>query len=118
MFASRCFPPLGHSISSAGDHRVFAQPEGQRQIALRAVARSAVHHAPLLAGRAFNAHHGADAVAIGFRARQPHRQPVILIAAIVAKQIGGAVVGGDQHVEVAVVIEIGIGRAARHHRRG
>ena len=43
-------------------------------------------------------------------------QPVIAVAAVVAEQVGGAVVGGDQDVEIAVAIEIGIGRAARHDR--
>src|SRR5258708_7699099 len=59
---------------------VRAQAERQRQIALRAVARPAPHHRPLLA----HTHDRADSIAIGLGAYQPHAQPVIAIAAIVA----------------------------------
>src|SRR5579885_2810842 len=63
---------------------IGAQAEGQRQVTLRAVARSAAHHVPLLAGSAREAHHGADAVTIGFAAHQTDREPVVAVAAVIA----------------------------------
>src|SRR5687767_13770699 len=46
-----------------GRHRcVLAQAERQREVALRAVARAAADHAPLLAAGAVDAYHRADAI--------------------------------------------------------
>src|ERR1017187_3228893 len=98
------------------DRRIAAQAERQRQFALRAVTRSAADHVPLLAGRALDAHHGTYAVAVRPDPAQPHAQPVVAIAAVVAEKIGGAVVGGDQNVQVAVLVEIRVGGAARDQR--
>src|ERR1039458_6086203 len=70
----------------------FPQPEGQRQVARRTVAGAAPHHIPLLARRTLDTHHGADAVAIRLRPGEAHVQPVVAVAAIVAKQVRGAVI--------------------------
>src|ERR1035438_4957414 len=93
----------------------FPQPEGQRQVARRTVAGAGAHHIPLLARRTLYAHHGADAVAIRLRTGEPHVQPVVAVAAVIAKQVCGAVIGGNQDVEIAVAVEIREGGAARHN---
>src|SRR5579872_3096120 len=62
---------------------VGAQPERERQIALRTVARPAAYHVPLPALRAFHPHHRPDAVAVRLRPRQPHAQPVVAIPAVI-----------------------------------
>ena len=40
---------------------------------------------------------------------------MVAVAAIVAKQVRGAVIGGNQDVEIAVAVEIREGGAARHN---
>src|ERR1035438_1944550 len=94
----------------------LTEPEGERQVAGRSVAGTAAHHIPLLPRPALYAHHGADTVAIRFRPGQAHVQPVVAVAAIVAIQVRGTVIGGNQNIEVAIAVEVRIGGAARHNR--
>src|SRR5664280_2957013 len=94
----------------------LSQPRGQRQVAGRTVAGAGAHHIPLLPRSSLYAHHGADSVAIRLRPGQAHVQPVVTVAAIVAIQVRRTVIGGNQNVEIAVAVEIGIGGAARHNR--
>src|SRR5579872_6380112 len=58
-----------------GNHRVRTQSERQRQITLRAIARTAAHHAPLLARAALDPHHRPDPIAVGFAPYRPHVDP-------------------------------------------
>src|ERR1035438_9881123 len=90
--------------------------KGQGQIALRAITGPAANHIPLFARRAFDAHYCADCAAVRFSSSQTHIQPVVLIAAIVAEQVCGAVVGADDYIEIAVVIVIGIRSSAGNNR--
>src|ERR1035438_5315652 len=78
----------------------------QGQIALRAIAGPAADHMPLFARRALDPHYCADCAAVPFSSSQTHIKPVVLIAAIVAEQVCGAVVSTDDHVQIAVVIVI------------
>src|ERR1035438_4494692 len=90
--------------------------KGQGQIALRAITGPAANHIPLFARRAFDAHYCADCAAVRFSSSQTHIQPVVLIAAIVAEQVCGAVVGADDYIEISVVIVIGISSSAGNNR--
>lgn len=54
----------------------------------------------------------ADSIAIAFCATEVNLEPVIFIASVVPVKISGAVVGGYQNIEVAVVVEIAVGCAA------
>ena len=90
-----------------------AEPERQRQFALRRVARSRLHDLPQL--RAAGDHDvdaGADAIAVRRGADCLHPQHVVGVAAVVAQQAGRAAVGGDQDVEVTVVVVVAVGGAA------
>src|SRR6185436_19674769 len=91
----------------------FAEPECEWQLALRTVARPGLDQAPELRLVAhLQRDFGADAVAIGSRPDRLDAQQVILIAAVIAHQAGGPVVGGQEKVEIAIPVEIRIGRAA------
>src|SRR3954454_6953598 len=105
----RATGPLDFDGSGDG---LGAQAEGESQVALRAVAGAAADAVPLLARLAFDADDGADAVAIRLRAHGADGEPVIAIAAVIAEKVGGAVVGGDEQVEVAVMVDVGVGGAA------
>ena len=59
---------------------------------------------------ALDMNHAADAISIALCPGQPDAEPVIAIAAIIAIQICRAIIGGDQKVQVAVTVEIRIGR--------
>ena len=64
--------PTGRPLDvDSGHARVVAEAEGQREIALRGVARAAVHRLPLRARRARHADEGADAAAVGARSDRP-----------------------------------------------
>ena len=61
---------------------------------------------------------GADGVAVGRLAvaGQVEADPVVLVAAVVAEEAGRAVVDRDDDVEVAVAVDIGVGRPAADDR--
>src|ERR1700680_352770 len=85
-----------------GDDGVLRQAEGERQLALRAVARPGMHRVPLLARRALDPHHGADAVAIRLHALRADVDEMVLVAPVIAKQVGGAAVGRYKYIEIAI----------------
>src|SRR5262245_51280561 len=99
-----------------GDGRVLREPERNRQIALRRVARPAAADAPLLAAGALDANDGADAVFVRLCADGANAEEVVLVAAVVAVEKRGTVVGRQQDVEVAVSVVVGVGGAARDDR--
>src|SRR3990172_1401314 len=68
-----------------GDGAARAQAKRQREVALRAVARTAADPVPLLAGSALDAHDRADAVAVRLRTDGADGEPVVLIAAVIAE---------------------------------
>src|SRR5262249_23756916 len=96
--------------------RILAQAEGQRQIALRRIARPAADRVALLAACALHPDCGPDAVAIGFAADGAYTDPVVAIAAIVAIEVRRALVGSHEQVQVAVVIDIGVSGPAGDNR--
>ena len=61
---------------------------------------------------------GADGVAVGGLAvaGELEANPVVLVAAVVAEEAGRAVVDGDDDVEVAVAVDVGVGRSAADDR--
>src|SRR5262249_43313336 len=79
------------------DFGVTAEAEGERQFALRAVARAAVDHLPLRAGSGSDADQTTDPVAIRFGPRCLYPQPMIAIP-VVSQKVGGPAVGGDQYI--------------------
>src|SRR5262249_15676879 len=99
-----------------GGRRVFRETERQREIALRLVARSAADDAPLLADCALDADDGADAVAVGLHAAGSDAEKVVPVPAVVAKEVRRTVIGGDEHVEVAVVVDVRVRGAASADR--
>src|SRR5262249_61043957 len=105
--------PAGPVDFDAHDLVVAAQPERQRQFALRTVTRPAVYCLPLL--RPVGQGDGdlrADAVAVRFVADGLEPDESRLIAVVVSQQIGRAAVGRQQDVEIAVVVIIAVSRAA------
>src|SRR5207245_4037382 len=67
-----------------GHARVCPEAESQRELALRGVARPAVHHLPLRARRARHTHPRADPAAVRPRSDRPYAQPVPSIAAVIS----------------------------------
>ena len=61
---------------------------------------------------------GAQGVAVGGLAvsGQLEAKPVVLVAAVVAEKAGRAVVDGENDVQVAVAVDVGIGRSAADDR--
>ena len=59
-----------------------------------------------------NTDSGADRVAIRFRADQSNANASVSGELVVAIKIGGAVVGRDQQIEIAVAIKIAVSQAA------
>src|SRR5215471_2471214 len=97
----------------AGDFFGLAQPKCHRQLALGSIARSALHHAPefLIAGLHNDLR--SYAVAIGSRANRLDPEQVVLIASVVSQQSRGTIVGRDQQIEVAIIIEVAISCSPR-----
>ncbi len=115
-------PELLHETAGPFDHHTVRavaprQPKRHRQLRLRQVARSGLHHARLRAVRRSDAHHRANAVAIRFRASQTQAQGPIAGCYIVAIKIRGALIGGDQQIEIAVAIEVAVRESAADFRR-
>ena len=48
-------------------------------------------------------------VAVRGGAAEVEPEPVVPVAAVVAEQVGGAAVGGEEDVEVAVAVDVGVG---------
>jgi len=60
---------------------------------------------------------GADCVAIAFVADELQGEPVILRGSFVVKDVGRTVIGSDDGVEAAVVVDVTDGHAAAVFRR-
>ena len=56
----------------------------------------------------------ADGVAVRLCAHQPQSDAAIAGELVVAVEVRGPVVGGDEYIEIAIVVEIAEGRAAAH----
>src|SRR5438034_10412809 len=59
---------------------------------------------------------GADCVAIAFVGDELQGEPVILRGSFVVENVDGAIVGGDDGVEAAVVVDVTDGHAAAQPR--
>src|SRR5579884_1384004 len=90
---------------------VLAEAEGEGEVARGAVGGAAVDRLHLRAAGARDPHHGADAVAVALRSGETELQPVVAIAAVVAVEDRGTVVLADKNIEVAVAVEVAIGRS-------
>src|SRR6185312_11961264 len=92
-----------------------AQAESHDQLTLRQIA-AAVQHLVLRVRSVFQADDGANAVAVGLVSNELDSQAMIGSADI-AEEDHCPGVGGNEQVEVAVVIDICISRSAGHARR-
>ena len=91
---------------------VRRQPKGHGGGALRQVTAPGAYHAGQLPPCGVQAQACANAVTVAARALRHHAQEVASARRVVAQQVGRALVGRQQQVEVAVVVIVGIGRAA------
>src|SRR5205823_73547 len=89
----------------------FSQTEGEHQFALREITGSAAQHLPLLFAGILNSDHSANAVAVGTCAPQLYAQGVVPISTVISKQKRRTGIGGDEEVQIAVIINISIGSA-------
>src|SRR6185437_5486361 len=96
--------------------RIFSQPECQRELRLRTVARAATHHLGLTPGSRFHRHKRTEAIAARFAAHGLDRNPVILVSTVVAENARGAVIVVDYDVEIAIAIEVAIRGPPSHDR--
>ena len=101
--------PIDHD---AIDAVALFHAESDRQFRLRQIARAAFHHARLTQCRRKDADCCADRVAIGFCSRELETDAAVPGELIVAIEVSGTVVRGDQQIEIAVAIEVAIGQAA------
>src|SRR5690242_9659606 len=98
------------------DVLIFAETESQRQVALRAITRPAMHRLPLLAQATLNGGDRTDRTSIGLHTGQLQLNPIIPVPTVIPKQICWPAIGADQDIEVAIAIKVGISGAARHNR--
>src|SRR5713101_3972869 len=98
----------------------LAEAESERQFGLRKIAGAALYHPRLGDASAFETDNRSDGVAIRLGAGEAEADavaPALRIEdLIVAEEISRTVVGGEEQVEVAVAIEVGIGEAAPDFR--
>ncbi len=66
--------------------------------------------------RSFQRHLRADPVAIRSRADRLHSQQIVLICIVVSQQPRGSIVCRNQQIQIAIVIEIAVSRAATDNR--
>src|SRR4029077_1361237 len=101
-------PPAGPIDDHAVNLLMRAHTEGNRQLRLRKIAGTAVHHARLCLPVIKDSNRGADSIAVGLGALQMQSNAFRMRCLIVAIEIGGPIVGGQQNVQVAVAIEISV----------
>ena len=112
-FLNSCVRPLGHSITTRG-RVTTSQAECKGQLGLRQVARSSLHGTHLRAFGGEQPNDRADRVAIRFGSGQAEPERAVSVRHIVPIEKGRPLIGGDQKVDVAIVIEISIGQATGH----
>src|SRR5689334_12181002 len=88
------------------------QAEGHGQFTLREITRSALDHLPLLILSRGHAYDSANAITVRPGTFQLDSQAVIR-SALVVEEKSTAAVGGDQQVEGAVIVDVGVGSAPR-----
>ena len=65
-------------------------------------------------GRVKNLHQSPDGIAIGLRPDQSNSNASVPGSLVGAVEVGRAVVGGHQQIEIAIAIEIAIGKPSSH----
>jgi hypothetical protein len=96
------FDELGGGIRAEANVNAF--------VARRQIAASGGDGRELRTASGYELYFGADGVAVAFVANELECQPVILRGGFIVKEINGAVVGGDDDVDAAVVIDIADGQ--------
>ena len=81
-------------------------------VARRQVAAGSGNSGELRTGRGDEFDFGADSVAIALVANEFEDEPMILRGSFVVQNVSGAVVGGDDHVDAAVIVDITGGKPA------
>ena len=98
------FCVVGHFTSIRSTVCAFPKSEVQTQIALRHHAGSAMHLVHLRMCARYHAHASPNRGAIAFRSNQLDLDPILLVAAIVAKQRRQIVHVQNQSINIAVVV--------------
>src|ERR1700722_12554813 len=90
-----------------GDHGGIAEAEAGAEVALRQVATAAGDFADLVYTTCGDFDSGAEGIAVGFCADQCEIHEMIFMECVVVQKSGWIAIVGDDHVDVAVVVEIG-----------
>ena len=110
-------PAVGQRTSSRSTRMASAQAEVHAQVVLRIVAAAAAYFLHLRRAARGDAHARADRAAIRRDAHELQRQPVpSMLASIEAEEVRRVVDVVDEHVDVAVVVEVGERGAAAGFR--
>src|SRR5208337_3652173 len=88
------------------------QPEGYRQFRLRQITGPALDQARLARSSVKDLRRRPDGIAIRLRSDQMNPNASVPGRLVVTVKIGGAVVGGDEQIKIAVAIKIAVGKAA------
>src|SRR4030095_2035816 len=67
--------------------------------------------------RQLQAHYCPDAIAVTSRSNRSDLQILVRIPRVVAPQKSRAAIGGHEHVQIAVVIDVAVSSASRYARR-
>lgn len=98
------------------DRRGLAEPEGDREFGLGEITPSRHDLAGLGDAAGSELNPGSDGVAIGGRAAELESGPAMAGGLVVAQEERGSVGLNQEGVEIAVSIDIGIGRASADER--
>src|SRR5437868_9444799 len=94
----------------------FVQAKRDWKLRLRQIARAAFHGSRLREVARENLHRGSDRVAVGFRSHQVKPDAPISCQLIVAIEICGTIVCGDEEIDIAIAIEVPVGEATPDFR--
>src|SRR5262245_59510441 len=93
-----------------------AQAEGQWQLDGRKVTQDREELAVLGEVTDLDRDLGPDGLSVGGASGQLEADPVVLVAALVAEEAGRSAVDGQDDVEVAVAVDVGVSAAAADDR--
>ncbi len=89
----------------------LSEPKEQAVVVIGKVATARAHRLDLPQSTGGDAHQSPEGIAIASVANQLQPEPVVTLRSIVSEQNSRLIVAGDQHVHVAVIIEVTEGGA-------
>src|SRR6185437_13151811 len=98
------------------DAVAFPYPESDRQLRLRKITGTALHHARLAASAGVDSHHRADGVAVRFCSHQAEADAAVAGQLVIPVKKRRTVVRGHQQVQVAIAVKISAGKTTPHFR--